>query len=396
MNTVLRLFGGQRIRADAVSRTALLDLCLQYSISYHDFRYEESGAVSFLVPLYSARSLLRLCELHGVRVQAMEKVGFPAFLWRRRRRVGIFLGLLIAVALVVLSERFVWDVRVYGNEAMSEEEVIAELRECGFGVGSYIPDLSTPVLENRVLIASERISWISIRMDGTVAVVQVIEESLPPPTEENTSRPANLVAARDGQIEYWQIYRGQPVVVVGQAVREGELLVSGIYDSNLYGYRYTRAAGEVMARTEHCLTVEIPLTYEERVQNEPYLGELRLHFFNFSAKIFKNSRNEGDSCDIIKEKMGLERFGLRDLPFYLERVTCTPYTLHTQTRTHELALELAYDELDARLSELSVSAQILEKQIATELGEESLILTCTVSCIENIAVQREFEITDVS
>ena len=396
MNAVLWLLGGRRVRTDGASSAALLDICLHHSISYHGFCWEENGAISFFLPLYSVRALIGLCETNGVPLQLLECVGLPAFLYRHRRRAGMLLGLLAAIFLTVLSQRFVWDVRVYGNESMSAGEVIAELRDCGFGVGSYIPGLSAPALENRVLIASERISWISIRMDGTVAVVQVIEEVEAPPAEENKGCPANLVAARDGQIEYWQIYRGQPVIVVGQAVREGELLVSGIYDSNLYGYRYTRAAGEVMARTERQLTVEIPLVYEAKIPNSPYLSEFRLQFFDFSAKIFKNSRNEGGACDIIKERIGLERLGLKNLPFYLEISTCTPYVPSTRTRTHEEALELAYRELDLLISELSDSAQILEKRIQTELEEDTLILTCTVSCVENIAVQREFEITEAS
>jgi similar to stage IV sporulation protein len=278
---------------------------------------------------------------------------------------------------------------------MSEEEVVAELLACGLGVGSYIPNISAPQLENRVLMASERISWISIRMDGTVAVVQVIEQ-IPPSEAEEGHGPANLIAATDGQIEYLQLYRGNPVVVVGQAVRKGELLVSGIYDSNRYGYRYTRAAGQVMARTKREIVVEIPLEYTKKHCGAPFVGEKYLHFFNFSVKISKNSRNQVGTCDIIKEKKRVEAPGLYRLPLYWEIVTITPYELQMATRTHEEALELAYAELDLRLSALSEGAQILEKGITTELLENSLRLVCSISCIENIAEQSEFEITDVS
>ena len=116
----------------------------------------------------------------------------------------------------------------------------------------------------------------------------------------------------------------------------------------------------------------------------------------FSLKISKNSRNQVGTCDIIKEKKRVEIPGVCRLPLFWETVTYTPYVMQTATRTHEDALELAYEELELRLSELSESAQILEKEITTELLEGSLRLVCRISCIEDIAVQREFEITDHS
>ena len=57
-------------------------------------------------------------------------------------------------------------------------------------------------------------------------------------------------------------------------------------------------------------------------------------------------------------------------------------------------MELAYLELEERLAALSDDVQLLGKQIKTELDDETLTLYCTVTCIENIAVQREFEITE--
>ena len=55
---------------------------------------------------------------------------------------------------------------------------------------------------------------------------------------------------------------------------------------------------------------------------------------------------------------------------------------------------MAYAELAQSLSAFSEGAQLLEKQIETEWQYGVLILRCTVTCIENIAVQSEFEISE--
>ena len=391
MNPILFITGSRTVWTDAQNSTALLNICLQNGVTYCDFFCAEDGSVRFRISALSAKRLLRLCAREGVDLRVVESGGIPLFLWRYRKRAGLILGILLSLPLLLLSERFVWDVRVTGNEVMSEAEVVEELRACGFGVGSYIPSVHAEQLENRVLIASDRISWIAIRLNGTVAEIQVIEHT-PTPPEEDVKRPANLVAAADGQIELIELYRGNAMVSVGQAVRKGELLVSGLYESQTVGVRYTRAAGKVLARTEREFLVEIPLTYEQKCYEEEKYGTVTLKFFDFSLNFFKNSRNRGGICDIIKEEKTFCLPNGKKLPVSLLSEKVCHYTLQTVTRTPEEALALAYDELELQIAVFSDGAELLSKQISTTLTETSLILHCTVTCIEDIAVQQEFEI----
>lgn len=393
MNLLLFLSGKRSVWADAENATALMDLCLRYGIVYHGFRWGEDGSASFEVSLFGAKRLAQLCQREGISVRIMKKGGLPPLLWRYRKRAGLLLGALIAMVLTILSTRFVWSVRVVGNEAMTKGEVVEELRSCGFGVGSYIPDVRTEDLETRVLIASDRISWIAVRLDGTVAVVQVIEH-VEPPEEEERLRPANLVAARDGQIELIELYRGNCVVKIGQAVKEGELLVSGLYDSATMGYRYTRAAGKILARTEHSFEVEIPFSYAEKVYDTPQYDEIVLNFFDFSMKIFKNTGNDDIECDIIKKEKIWTLFDRYPLPVSLCVTEAAPYRTETRQRTQEEVLTLAYDALEERLSSFSEGTQLLRQEVVSEWTDTSLILHCTVYCIEDIAVQKEIEIID--
>lgn len=396
MSVSLFLRGHCTVVIPAPHRTAAMNLCMQMGLQYANFVWREDGSVCFSCTASSARRFLAACQRRDIEAEVLATRGLPALLGRLGKRAGLVVGAVLAVVLIVLSELFVWDVQVSGNESLTEDEVIAELQKCGFGVGSYLPALQVREIENRVLMASERIGWLSINTEGTVARVQIIEYV----TGENEgegdislARPANLVAARDGQIEYLELYRGNAVVTSGQAVRAGELLVSGLYDSQTGSFRYTRAAGRVMARTERTIEVEIPLCYEEKVYDEPYLIEVELHFFDFSYKIFKNSGNSDILCDIIKYNSYLEPLGNNRLPVSLSRTEAHPYYLEQRERTAEEALELGYEQLSQELSALSGEVQLLQKEIVTEMREDSVVLICTLTCIENIALVQEFEIT---
>lgn len=390
MNLYFELVGYRRIYANKENCLSLLNLCMEHELTYTNFITDEEGGVSFCCSFPTARRLLRMCQEKGICIAQTKSGGIPHFLYRYRMRVGMCVGLMIGALLLWLAGQFVWDVRIEGNETLGDGEICELLKENGIGPGSYIPNLKCNEIEVGVMLKSDRIAWISIYLDGTVAMVQIRENQMPP-AEENKN-PANLIAAFDGKIELLELYRGQSVVRIGQIVRKGDLLVSGLYDSNTVGYRYTRASGKVFARVEETFSIEIPLAYEEVVYDPEFVGEVDLNFFDFSVKIFKNSRNSDASCDIIKEEKSFLPGASARLPFGLTVSTVCPYRTVPSTRTHEEALALAHAQLQAKLALYANDAQLLQKNVTTTLTDTSLILDCTVVCVRDIAVQAEFEV----
>ena len=390
MSLPLLLFGYRTVQTDRNHVAALLNLCLQENMALAGFENTAEGGIRFRVGALSGARLIRACRRDHIPLQTAVG-GFPKYLVRFFCRAGLPAGLFAGLLLLVLSQKFVWSVRVSGNETLTAGQIRQALAGQGLAVGSYLPRLDLGKIETQTLLSTEALSWIAIHKDGTVVEVQVMERAQAP--EKNTN-PANLVAARDGQIEVLELYRGHAVVKVGQPVRAGDLLVSGVYDSQTVGYRFTRAAGSVLARTEREICVEIPLFYEEKVYGEPVDGGIGLRFFGFSLNFFKNSRNEGYSCDIIETTTGKDWLGLHDLPVSVLQRTYRPYTVKTAQRSAEEALELAYGELNEELAALSPAVRLLEKRIVTEIGESTLVLKCSLTCVENIAVQQDFNIED--
>ena len=325
----------------------------------------------------------------------MRHHGLPHLLSRYRYRFGIVVGGILALALIFLAHNVVWDVRVTGNERVTSSAVIETLKEYGFGVGSYIPSVNTDKLENRILIDSGEISWISVNIIGTVAEVQ-IREVEGDKKEKDEIRPANLVAQKAGVIEEVRIFRGKVMVGAGQYVEKGDLLVSGLYDSKQQGFRYTRAAGQVLARTTSEFFIEIPYEYNAICYLEEEYYDKYLNFFNFSINISKNSGKVGmfyDKIDIV-ENCGL--FGLTEAPVEIRTVRYRAYESAVLTRSAEEAQELAYLELSRRLGEMAEDRMIVRKTVTPKVGEHSFSLYCVVVCVENIAAVSEFEVsTDI-
>ena len=387
MRAALFFLGGMRLHVPQAARTQVLDLCLCLGCSYADFEAREDGSILFTLPSREAKRLLRAAEARGISLAVVSHMGLFA-LWRRLlRRPGLLLGVLLGLFLLFLSGQFVWAVEVTGNENLSDGEVRQLLRDADFGVGSYLPAHDLRALSTRVLTDCDQLSWLSVYVKGTVAYVQVIEAE-PPSTEESKDF-AHLVAAVDGQIEYVELFRGVRLVTAGQAVRAGEVLISGIYEGE--SPRCTRAAGRVMARTERVLEVFVPYNDTETVRGEAALSEISLHFFNFSMKIFENCRNETSSCDIIETEKVLPPVGGRTLPVSLTVAMAYPVQEVAIRRSEREAVSLAYEELSRQLAAISSDVTVLSKRVTSSIEGEGVRLCCTLALIEDIARVETFD-----
>lgn len=389
------LSGGWELSAHICHTETIMNMCMRHHLVYIRLRLDrKTDRVRFLCTPYTAGLIMQLCRSVGIRLTCDRQFGLPHIIHRYRKRYGIAVGAVIALAIVMISGQYIWDVRVSGNVRLSEDEVVTALEEQGLGVGSRISRLDVDSVENRLLIDSREISWVAVNLEGSVAMVE-IRERLPEPIAEPTA-PANLVATRDGRIEQVEAYDGEVLVRAGQYVSRGELLVSGIVDSASIGWRYIRARGVVMARTLREIHVEIPMDYSEK----NYTGKKRIDnsliFFGKNIKLYKNTGFLDTTYDTICNVDRCCLFGDNRLPLWFCRTEYLEYVMSPARRTDEQAMELAYDELDAQIDQLTAQgATLLRKDIICQPGEAVYKLDCTLMLIENIAGTVEFQISEL-
>ena len=386
---MLFIFGYAELRADRALAPLIMNLCMEKGYVYRDTRFE-GDSIYFNCSLSVARKLAAECEARGIEIELLRERGVPALLGRYRHRYGVFAGLALFAAIVFFSGTVIWGIKIDGNRELSDREVLSELRRCGLSVGSVKSKLDTNSVENRVMISSDKISWISVNIIGTVAEVEIRETEVEEEREEYLA--SNIVAARDGQIELFEDVRGNIVLNIGDFVRKGELIVSGLYDSQTQGIRYTSARGRVLARTERDFLAEIPLKYEKKVYTGRVFTEKYLIFFEKEIKFYGNAGNSYENCDTIDTVEYVNFFSAGELPVGIRTVKRMEYAYESAERTPEEAEALGDYKLECQLSSLSRSAELLKKSRESELTETAYITKCHVECIENIAEQREIKI----
>lgn len=131
-------------------------------------------------------------------------------------------------------------------------------------------------------------------------------------------------AARDGVIVSMSVLGGQSLCQVGQAVRAGELLVTGCVDLETHT-QYTHADAEIYAMTQRTLTAVYPQTATQKA----YTGQvIRRYSLVIGRKRINLSGNSGISevsCDKMTERKTLTLPGGFSLPVTLVVETYRPY-----------------------------------------------------------------------
>ena len=390
MTGLFRYLAGYKIFRFTKSDAArLMNICRECGITYTDFRFDGDECVMTLGNL-GAKRLYAVCEARGIEHISKEEKGFPQFLKKHKNRCGLLVGAVAAMIFGVITSGLVWDIRVEGNTRISEGEVEHVLEECGLSVGSSHRGFDAGVIENRALILSDDISWISVNIKGTVAEVEIRETAFAEESQSMTA--ANLVASQGGVIEYLEDTRGKVMVDAGEAVSEGELLVSGIYGSDTEGFRYTVARGKVYARTERSFSVDIPLEYSKKEYTGGVKTEKYLIFFKKEVKFYSNCGHLYEFCDTIDTVEYFESFGDAELPFGVRTVKHLEYRYTDAQRDADSAADLAYYRLGELLNTELHGGELLSKEISFELSDKKYTLLCRVRAIENIAVVKEVEI----
>lgn len=256
------------IRGGAPER--LLNLAAVEGIPLWQVR-EQGGYLSACLLAAHLRYLRPLARRARCRVRVQAKLGFP-FLWRRaRRRPGLLVGLVLGAVLVVASTSFVFFVEVRGSSPVHHHELLELAQRHGLRPGVFKPTFDRETWENTLARSLPYVSWVRLSFSGILARIDVAErEALPPPPVEEV--PADVVAEKEGELVYFLALMGVPQAQVGDRVRAGQVLISGVIPGRPLGEgkfslpRLVAAKGICLARVRYQARAEVPL---QRVVSHP-------------------------------------------------------------------------------------------------------------------------------
>ena len=319
----------------------------------------------------------------GMKVKILRKRGFPFFIRKNKVRAGFLIGLFITVFFLALSSCMLWNIEVSGNNEISGEVLTESLEKHGVKIGAIKSKIDTTVIEKELLKEYPELSWASINIFGTKAVLEV-KENVTKPDILDIKTPANIIAEKDGQILLVEGHNGTNVVKEGDVVRKGDLLISGVNINGDGSEKMVHASGKVYASTVTNLSSGVSEKGSSQMLENVDI-KYYVFFLGFDIPAFFKSKGEKLYSDTICLKSNDTA-----LPFGIS------WSVFGELRENDITLTENQTKLIALLrcvenkrQSFSEDYEITEIIYTLDSGKGESVVNCHVKAKENIATEKE-------
>ncbi|MDR2530998.1 MAG: sporulation protein YqfD [Oscillospiraceae bacterium] len=262
------------------------------------------------------RQLRRTLETAGFQTRQTARTGAGALLARLRRRYVLWVMPLALAFFMFYLSMFVWEIDVSGDVSVSHAVILQTLEECGFGIGTFAPEVDASTLGNLALSRLPTLSYLAVNIHGCRAEV-IVRDATPAP---------KMIASFE-----------PPAPVFRQ------------------------------------FSASIPLTYNAKRYSGRAYSRNALVFGKFRVNFYFSSGNYPPTCDIIEERVRPELFGY-SLPISWVRTTVMPWEPQPQT----LSIADAESELRSRLALQGTELDVITEVYASSLDGDLLTVTRSV------------------
>lgn len=359
----------------------LLNLCGNHDVlvwdiedhgDYHTMRMSVAG-------FFALKPLLKKT---GTRAAVLGKYGLPFFVSKMCRRKLFVAGLVCCILFWCLASRFIWDIRIEGNFALTEDVLMDYLEEQGVHTAMKKSALEIETLEQALREDYDLITWTSVQLKGTTLLIHIKENEMPVYDNRNkaeTERGMDLVAEKEGVVTYIITRSGVPKVACGDSVQKGDILVSGavpVYneDTTVRRYQYVAADADITLSYERNLSLEEEVAYEEKC----YTGkEIEIPVAGAGEKevALRFRKVPYDFYDTSEEKKQVQLLDHLYLPLYYGKRTVREYEIVPKMHTDEemkTLLQEQWRKIITTLSEKGV--QITEKNVTIKKNDKKWVL----------------------
>ncbi len=379
--TLIRLLRGYvsfEVTGGFVER--FINLCAHEKINIWDVNInKESLNACTLVKNY--KRLKNVLKKSGCSVKLKSKFGLPFFINKHKSRIGLFIGIVFYILFSVIMNKFIWVVEVKGTNTVGKDEIISVTENLGLEPGKLSSLLNTVEISRQAVNHfNSRLMWMAINIKGSKAVIEV-RDYIDEHKGSEFSDPCNIVADFDGMVLSVEVYHGDSEISAGNAVKKGDLLISGVIENRDMSCVYYEARGKITAYHEVADIFKYSANnkiYKMTDINDMYSAhflhiELPLKFSNNKSYTKKLSYDKNISCMELK------------LPFGTTKtVLCNEETALADSKYNLL---MAVDQYTNNFYDEHKNTNILNLQNQIKRKDDIFYISNKVKCIDFIGVQ---------
>lgn len=367
-----------------------LNRVIDSGIPVFDAKTDEELCVRFQIYRRHYKKVQRLAEKYGDQLRILRKTGIYWLGTNLVKRPLFVIGMLLVLILALWVPNRIFFVQVEGAESVPARMILETADSCGIGFGAMRREVRSEKMKNALLEAIPELQWAGVNTYGCTAVITVRERQIQTEAESKTGV-SSIAAQRDGVILSCTVTKGNGLCSPGQAVKKGEILISGYTDCGL-SISATRAEGEILAQTRR--SVEAIMPSDIKVRGEACAEEVHytIQIGKKYLNLLKDSGISEGSCVKMYSKYVLTLPGGFELPVALIKETVLSCSVEAgEVRGEAASVELsafAEDFLQAQMND----GKILDSRISISSSEGAYILVGQFDCAEQIGVEQTEEI----
>ena len=340
-------------------------------ITVHHVRQKDDVTICLCTPRSQYRKILHTARRRGEGLRILHRSGLYWGMKRLLHRPVLWVGLsMLMILLLYLPSRILF-IQVEGNLQIPSRLILEAAEGCGIRFGASRREVRSERVKNALLHQVPQLQWAGVNTYGCVAVVSVRERSMAAAEEEKTEV-SSIVALRDGIVTSCSATNGNLLCRPGQAVRAGEVLISGYTDCGL-SIRATSAEGEVYARTKREISLISPAVYIRKAETGGMKRNISLIFGKKRINLWKDSGISTITCDRIYEEYYVTLPGGFQLPVALSV---------EEFRVFEPEEALAEEQCLRQRMEASAVRHVREQMVAGTIGSQSVSFLTDGECVK--------------
>ncbi len=371
--------------------SAALTAIQSAAIPIYDIEKAGDLTIRFRLSRRDKKQLKSIAEKRG---DTLRFCGRQGVFWTMNgivRRPVLLIGMAALLGISCWVPSRVFFIRVEGNVTVPTNQIIEQAQKCGIGFGASRREVRSEKMKNALLGVMPQLQWAGVNTYGCVALITVRERNdLEKPSEP--PKVSSIIAIRDGIIRDLTVLNGNALCKPGQAVKAGQVLISGYTDCGIC-IQATHARGEIYAETQRELTAFFPTEYASRMRATGSQKKYSLIIGKKRINFFKGSGISCGSCAKIYKEQYVNLPGGFRLPVAL--VTEEYITYEQEPTVIDAGEQILYDFAKQYLAQRMIAGKICTAGETITPMEGICRLDGVYSCYEMIGITRiEESLTD--
>ncbi|MCL1806488.1 MAG: sporulation protein YqfD [Oscillospiraceae bacterium] len=391
--TVNLLRGFVRVAVECPFPERFINLCAHNGVAFWNAERVDEVRLEVTISAKHSKKAEEFAARLGGTLTPLNQRGVTFFLGRFHKRYALIAGLFFCFVALFMSNRYIWEFTVEGNERLSDEEILQALREIGVSTGARSNSVDIETVRNQMLLKLDQLIWLTVNVTGSRASV-VVREVDEKPDIHSRKTPVNIIAEKAGLITRIDTLSGSAQVFPGDTVQQGELLVSGLIDSAQMGIRLVNARADVTARTWTELRAVVPIGAVGKRYTGRSETRYALLFGTNRVNLHRNASQPYAMCDKMSETSTLRAPRNMTFPIALVKETYTEYEPVSYQMDEAVAEGILRQALGETLRNSITRGEILTETFlfSPDTGLASGVLIA--ECLERIDVSRKIDLAE--